>query len=189
MKTVGLFTTYLYVWDIPDSLTINSALEKQAVELSENTKGITRSNVKGWHSDINIHLEPEYKHLFDFIESSLLNIFTSRDVKTVVPVIDSAWFNINQKGAFNQKHTHPYSFFSGIYYVKTPAKCGNLILEDPRPVEIHNPFPDSKYPCISIEPIAGRLYVFPAYLQHSVEPNESDENRISIAFNSTYKKI
>ena len=32
-------------------------------------------------------------------------------------------------------------------------------------------------------PKEGSMLVFPAYLDHKVEPNKSDEDRISISFN------
>ena len=32
-------------------------------------------------------------------------------------------------------------------------------------------------------PIPGRIIMFPAWLWHSVEPNKSDDIRISVSFN------
>ena len=36
---------------------------------------------------------------------------------------------------------------------------------------------------IKMEPEEGKLLIFPAYLQHSVEENLSDDDRIVISFN------
>ena len=36
---------------------------------------------------------------------------------------------------------------------------------------------------VVVKVTAGSLLVFPAYLQHSVDPNGSQEERISISFN------
>ena len=38
-----------------------------------------------------------------------------------------------------------------------------------------------------IKPKVGDLIIFPAYVVHSVEPNMSDETRISLALNFRYK--
>ena len=35
----------------------------------------------------------------------------------------------------------------------------------------------------NIEPVVGRIIMFPAWLWHSVEPNKSNELRISVSFN------
>jgi len=39
----------------------------------------------------------------------------------------------------------------------------------------------------SFEPKAGRLIMFPAWLVHCVDPNMSDELRISVSFNFMQK--
>ena len=36
------------------------------------------------------------------------------------------------------------------------------------------------------EPKRGRILLFPSYLGHEVEPNITDEDRISIAFNASF---
>jgi uncharacterized protein (TIGR02466 family) len=35
----------------------------------------------------------------------------------------------------------------------------------------------------NIEPVVGRIIMFPAWLWHSVEPNKSNDLRISVSFN------
>ena len=39
-------------------------------------------------------------------------------------------------------------------------------------------------PIMRIRPKAGQMVIFPSYLLHSVYPNDSDQDRITIAFNS-----
>ena len=39
-----------------------------------------------------------------------------------------------------------------------------------------------------IRPAAGEIVIFPSYLMHWVYPNETDEERVSIAFNATFRK-
>lgn len=191
-----LFATPLYMFEISNASSMNSKLEKQAVEMSTKDKGLILSNVKGWHSDVDLQMNPDYKDIIDFIKASSIEVCKARGLKdSYFPFIKAAWFNINKKGAFNRKHTHPWCMFSGVYYVKTPENCGDLIIDDPRAVEVHNPLPDVDKtklpiffkPAVSIKPVAGRLYIFPSYVPHSVDPNESDEDRISIAFNITIK--
>ena len=41
----------------------------------------------------------------------------------------------------------------------------------------------------SYEPIAGRLIMFPAWLTHCVDPNQSDDTRISVSFNFLQKSL
>ena len=101
------------------------------------------------------------------------------------------WANINYPGCFNRSHNHPNSQWSGVYYVKTPKDCGNLILEDPRPgyaMTVPQQISPHKLPYrllrnVGYMPVAGRLIMFPSFLNHYVDVNKSKENRISISFN------
>jgi uncharacterized protein (TIGR02466 family) len=34
-----------------------------------------------------------------------------------------------------------------------------------------------------MRPEEGRMYVFPSWLEHGVEPNQSERDRISLSFN------
>jgi hypothetical protein len=99
------------------------------------------------------------------------------------------WANINYLSAHNKPHTHPNSFFSGVYYVKTPNDCGRLTLEDPRPGPQHlmpvkkpGTLPKDFWKTLFIEPKEGRLIIFPSWLWHSVEENKSFNDRISVSF-------
>ena len=42
---------------------------------------------------------------------------------------------------------------------------------------------------VHYEPIAGRCIMFPAWLIHGVEPNESNDIRISVSFNFLQKTM
>lgn len=100
----------------------------------------------------------------------------------------TAWANINGRGDSNDMHNHAASHWSGVYYVQVPEKAGELCLFDPRPninmtnsgnqfLDIFQQSPER------IEPRVGTMVIFPSWLQHSVSAQQSDEERISIAFN------
>ena len=95
---------------------------------------------------------------------------------------------------YNKSHVHPHCDWSGCYYVKTPKNCGVLWFVDPRPVrhmiiephlydnkEVFGRFHGGTQ--FGVSPEVGRLVVFPSFLEHFVDPNESHETRISISFN------
>jgi len=99
------------------------------------------------------------------------------------------WVNVNKQYQWNDIHDHnPYAgtMISGVYYVKTPPKCGRLRLFDPRWFTTNAPdlryFNDgNSYHYFDPEP--NLMILFPSWLKHDVEPNQSDEERISVAFN------
>jgi uncharacterized protein (TIGR02466 family) len=104
------------------------------------------------------------------------------------------WANVNPKGGFNRTHIHPNSLWSGVYYVKTLPNCGHLKLEDPRSIALMTrprmkpgPQPGRLWREVHYEPVAGRLIMFPSWLNHCVDPNLSDDIRISVSFNFMQK--
>ncbi len=106
-------------------------------------------------------------------------------------VITEAWININQKGHFNYSHDHPGSLFSCVYYVKGGDDKGALEFKTPITPhtytisdELVGSFNAFTGHAMVIPPVTGDLLIFPAWLQHRVNMSQSDEDRISIAFNS-----
>jgi len=102
------------------------------------------------------------------------------------------WININGKGHYNTLHNHPGCIMSGIFWVKAPENCGKLGFQNPHSFAesrlIESADVDVKkrlnyHYAFEFAPQEGILVMFPSHLMHLVEPNESDEDRISIAFN------
>ena len=88
------------------------------------------------------------------------------------------WLNVNYPQCYNNPHLHgepgnPKKEFSGVYYVKVPEESGDLVF----------PMTES-----FISPAPGDLVTFSADVLHGVEPNFSDDIRISLAFNFFPKK-
>ena len=106
-------------------------------------------------------------------------------------VITEAWININQKGHFNYSHDHPGSLFSAVYYVKGGPDKGELEFKTPitpHTYTISNDivanFNNFTGHAMVIPPVTGDLLIFPSWILHRVNISRSEEDRISIAFNS-----
>jgi uncharacterized protein (TIGR02466 family) len=100
------------------------------------------------------------------------------------------WANINPPGGYNAPHIHANSLFSGVYYIKAPENSGQLVCSDPRPgVQLNMPTRKKGQPQkhlwreVHLQPQEGRIIMFPFYLWHCVEPNLSNDIRISVSFN------
>jgi len=106
------------------------------------------------------------------------------------PILGNMWANINPPGGYNASHIHPNSLFSGVYYIKAPENSGKLACNDPRPgVQLNMPVrkegrpPKHLWRECHLDPVEGRIIIFPFYLWHNVTPNESNDIRISVSFN------
>ena len=182
----GFFPTILYAKDF--QLDLNQ-MTQNIIKWSEEDKGITKTNVDGWHSETNMHTKIEYKPLVDELFKMVYEVFNEEWLDGRVK-IGNMCANINPPGGYNKPHVHPNSLFSGVYYVKTPPNSGQLVCSDPRP-GIQTCMPNRKkgeppkhlWRDLHLQPKENRAIVFPAWLWHSVQPNKSNENRISVSFN------
>jgi uncharacterized protein (TIGR02466 family) len=190
MITEYHFPTPVYIKDIPNAVQLNQYLEQQVIKWSQtDPKGKNRTNVNGWHSTTDMNLKKEYNILTKELFAMQDEIY-KKEYLSPKPVLGNMWANINYPGGYNRPHLHPNSLFSGVYWIKTPIKSGNLMLYDPRP-GVHTTMPnrkEGKLPSqlwreVHYEPIAGRAIMFPAWMWHEVRTNESNDTRISVSFN------
>ena len=167
----------------------NNTLAQHIIQWSQQDQGVKKTNMNGWHSTTDMHLKKEYQVLVDELYKMQHEIFQEEWLDRK-PMLGNMWANINYSGGYNRPHVHPNCLFSGVYYVKTQPQCGELVVNDPRPgIQTMMPTRKSGQPPkhlwreAHIEPIQGRLIMFPAWLWHCVEPNQSNDMRISISFN------
>ena len=186
------FPTPIYIADIKHP-TLNQELERDIVAWSNQDKGVTRTNIKGWHSHTNMNELPQFKKLVDMLYACQKTIYEQENLDSE-PVLGNMWANINPPGSMNRAHQHPNSLWSGVYYIKAPKNSGYLKIDDPRasaamlrPRQKKGPAPTRLWREHHYEPIAGRCIMFPSWLMHCVDPNESNDIRISVSFNFLQK--
>ena len=193
MKDIlSLFTTPILMTQLDYHVDKIETLCQQ--ERSKNPEGTQNSNVGGWHSgDINYPDSPFF--FLSDIEKECQEY--ARDILKADAslCLQNAWININSKRDFNQTHDHAGAVLSGVYYIKTPKDCGNIKFLHPAhdlierdwifSLREYHPFNSCLWWLPANE---GSLYIFPSWLKHRVEPNMSDEERISISFNVGEKR-
>jgi len=180
------FPTIVYGKDVQLD---NKQLAQDIINWSNKDKGVNKTNYKGWHSTTDMAEKPEYQLLLTELIRMQQEVYEKEHLDRQ-PKLGNMWANINPPGGMNQPHIHPNALFSGVYYVQSNPKAGRLKIYDPRPgAQINMPTRKSGDPGrdlwrdANIEPIPGRIIMFPAWLWHSVEPNQSNSIRISISFN------
>ena len=186
-----LFPTPVWTIKIDNHKNINELMYKFIKSKQSNDKiGISKSNVKGWHSeDFNLN-EEEPRKFISFILPFIEQVMTDMnwDKQNQVAKISNMWAIINTGGSANVRHQHGNSTISAAYYVRAPENSGDIVFYDPRPAAVYS------YPNISgsnflnaqvnsINPKEGALVIFPSYLDHSVNENLSQDERIVISFN------
>jgi uncharacterized protein (TIGR02466 family) len=191
MIKAAYFPTIIYAKDLQLD---NRLFEREVIEWSKKDKGVKRTNMIGWHSTTDMHKIPVFKPLVDELFKMQIEMYREEFLSRE-PIIGNMWANINPPGGYNRPHIHPNSHFSGVYYIKAPQNSGDIVFNDPRS-GAHMIMPerikDSKPPShlwreVRINPLEGRLIMFPSWLWHCVDPNESNDIRISVSFNFIQK--
>ena len=161
--------------------------------IDEYESGKVLSNRGGYHSNnLNLKdaaLQPLIKEI-ETHSSQFAETFLSKNKQILI----NMWFNINLYKDFNISHNHSGDDISGVYYIKTPNECGNIVFEhsakdlyDYYYLDVKNRVDDNVYNARTwwMPSEVNMLYLFPAWLNHSVELNKNKtEERISISFNT-----
>lgn len=117
-------------------------------------------NQGGWRSD----------SLLDWDAPATRDLL--RTLRQITGATDlDAWAMINRRGSQHPRHIHRGAVIAGVYYVRAGgAGSPPTIFEPGGAPEIH------------VEPLAGRLVVFPSDLYHRVPVYAGEEPRVTIAF-------
>ncbi len=167
----------------------------------EDPKGVGRSNVGGWHSDVDMMKwggAPAQKLADTAIAvAKRMSSFPGANHDDY-HWLCQMWANVSDSGASNHLHMHPGNLWSGACYIDmggaedNPDLGGAFYFEDPRfpLINMHNTrfrfagadgAPMQLMP--EVRPKAGEMLMFPAWLRHGVKPYHGDGLRISVAFN------
>jgi len=107
------------------------------------------------------------------------------------------WGNVMVPGGYQYKHNHGNSIMSGVLYLQMPKGSTATRFWRKERGDTYFLAHDGQgrmtdYNCqyVDLNNVRARdLVLFPSHMQHGVEENNSDENRISIAFNAVPDRI
>jgi uncharacterized protein (TIGR02466 family) len=189
------------IW--PEVESLNRSLSELILALEKDTPTAQLSNRGGWQSLPRIH---EWKHPAVADLLSRLNLGVRALMRQLggngycdgpeYPWSLSLWANVNRRGNHNIPHHHNDSgrcFWSGVYYVsvgaanadegcivfRNPSSCGQMAKLTRAPEFVRQHFRSE----LVLKPVAGLMILFPSWIEHWVTAHNSDEPRISIAFN------
>lgn len=188
MRVIELFPTPLWSVDLDpaSAKVLNDRLQREIDALLSPRPTLPRGG--SWQTDPVLHRHPGFADLVALIDRTATGAMKFLGLKTPKASITGLWANINPKGGQSSAHTHPNNFLSAVYYVKVPLGEGEIHFVDPRPqAEVMLP-PTAEANRFNgnrrvFDVAPGRLVMFPAWLRHSVPPNQSEQERISIAAN------
>jgi uncharacterized protein (TIGR02466 family) len=142
---------------------------------------------QGWNStDMAVLDRPEFSPLNQAIRAACGSALREMGLEQQSFTLQS-WINMHDRGGFNFLHMHEGSLLSGTFYISVPPGSGQFVFRDPRPGvltgSIKGGVPNG-HADVHLTPSAGLMVLFPCWMEHYVEPHDSDEPRIAIGFNA-----
>lgn len=186
MQITNIFSSFIAYEPLALDL---DRLKSYGYKLQNLSTGRILSNYGGWQSD-DLPLDATDTEEFRIAVTNKISEILKHLGLTKDFIISNYWLNINGKGDFNRPHRHGFSTLSGVFYVSAPINSGKLVLRNPnhahgfcideKIVTQWNQFNSFTW---EIEPEPNKFLVWPSWIDHYTLPNNSDQDRISIAFN------
>jgi uncharacterized protein (TIGR02466 family) len=194
----ALWPTTFMLRTLPGAKLANQALSALVLELEAANRDLTTDYLGG---NLLVNDHPAIAWLRDCINRTVGDYFRHLGMDYPIDWSLQGWANINRLGDYHDPHNHPHSYLSGTYYVQTPAdraplhsrkdvRPGAISFYDPRGPAVNmgairgDPYVNPEH---TVQPNAGEILLWPAFLMHFVHPNLSETPRISISFNVVLK--
>ena len=189
----SLFPYLIHEINIKTFKQIKDDLIKYAYqERKKDRAGVVLSNMGGWQSKA-VPLKDDSILTSTIINEICQYLVVNKIFKDGVKLeFISMWININKWRDFNSAHVHPGCDLSGVLWIKTPKDSGTFefdslhLFSQFRVMECYSEEITKRYnlyPSYWISPEEGKIVIFPSSLPHKVNPSQSREDRISVAFN------
>jgi uncharacterized protein (TIGR02466 family) len=184
------------VWKIQLEASLRDALARSILAaLADMRRGLPPLEAgRGWQSAQALHEREDFRDLVSCIRRGATSILRFLRIGDAAFEITACWATVLAKGAAHKIHSHPNNFLSGVYYVCTPPGADTINFHDPRSqtavirppvVELTADNTDQ----VVVKVRNGTLLMFPSFLEHSVDANLSEEERISVSFNVMFSSF
>lgn len=143
------------------------------------------TGVRPWCTEFNLHQQRPWHSLATDIVDITAEYLAAQGLRYQSMWIEELWVNAQMQSQNHIMHTHPNSWYSGVFYLQCPEHSQRLLFTDPRSQASVQRLLGSAQTWAH-EPRAGDLLTWPSWLQHqtvSWSRQELLEPRISVSWN------
>lgn len=141
--------------------------------------------------------DPYFRGPHTWDEFTPLNMFLQDSVNEVLyewgidlhlqKQIEGSWVNVHPPGGYTDEHRHHSVLISCVFYLDVPEGSGDFLVRDPLEIyklnlPVKNTYWDTEL-WKSVNVKTNDLLLFPGWLQHKTERNNSNNNRYVITWN------
>jgi len=180
-----------------DKYSKHKKIEKNLIDFCLEKKKQIKSGGKHWLSNQTYNTSTTYDLTFEPLFHDL-NIWVygkvieyCKHMNYVVELTCSGvWFNVYEKGDYQEYHRHAKDCISAIYILKGNKKAAKTYFKSPIIETAQEPelkINDLNALKANYEALPGRLIMFRSNSEHAVEKHLLDEQRITLAYNFRLK--
>lgn len=130
------------------------------------------------------HRWPELNDFYQWLSSNLDEQWHHHDYTLQHQSIGQSWFNIHRRGGKTEEHYHSRVGLVATCYINLPADSGFIEFRDPLEyAKTNSPQVPEENLWRSIPCQTNDVLIFPGYLRHRTQANNSDEDRIVYTIN------
>ena len=189
MKICQLFPVTIAMVDNPN----HNLIKKNIVKECSLLKKTVKKGGEFWGSDVyntldtyNIVDNNKFKLLHEWLFEKIKDYAITIGYKNKQINCKDGWFNFYKKYDYQDVHDHEGNDISAVYYLSVPKNSGNIMFythEAKGTYICHDPNNIFTWKTYTIEPKEGMLLMFKSNLQHRVDPNKTNQSKITLAYN------
>jgi len=130
------------------------------------------------------HTWPELEHFQHWLGEKIANIREEHQFYNGYSEVQRSWCNRHLRSGYTLEHNHTFATWVASCYFMAPAGSGNIEFLDP--LEYHK----SNFPVVpevsfykEVQVATNNVLIFPGWIKHRVQPNNTDQERVVITFN------
>jgi uncharacterized protein (TIGR02466 family) len=193
-RALRMFPTFVWIAEIEPEIhqRINNDIVGKLDRIRRSMSALEAG--QSWQSHHGLHKMEEFHELVSCIDDVTTTVLNFLKIGYDTYQITACWANISAPSAGHRIHCHPNNFLSGVYYATILEGADTINFHDPRiQTGIFRP-PVTELTAENTDQVVvkvktGTLLVFPSWLQHSVDANESNEERVSVSFNIMFSSF
>ena len=184
MEPLDIFAPPIWKGHFPGDL---SAVRDRAYKLLHTSKHLSSLlTIDGGVSSVQDpdgpHMWAEAIELMAWLDEQASSILTKWQFFSNRTVVNGSWVNLHPPSGWTKEHSHGLAALSVAIYLDQPEAGGNL--------EVQNPFfyhwsgyPKKTELWQEVEVKTGDVVIFPGWLVHRTQKNQSQNNRVVMSLN------
>lgn len=195
----NIFPLKIYKVSLGDTVSllsqIETYLEAAYKKTVDNNQGSMRNDgLCSYNASRDLHNNPAFGNIVEAIQTHV-EIYWKELGYNYNPYIYEMWTNKYPPGSFIDIHNHAPIPLTVSFYLKKETDAGNLVFEHPLETLLkHQPIKalqdrDAYHTLFDheVEVTSGDLVIFPGWLRHKTQINNSNSDRIIIGANINYR--